>query len=131
MKKTKILNSEISAVIVEMGHTDKLVICDCGFPIHEAKRIDISLCQGVPSFLDTLDTILSELCIERVILAKEIKEKSTELEYNILQYIPHGVKVEYVSHDLLKKESETARAVIRTGETTPFANIILVSGVTF
>ena len=131
MKKTKLLNSKISAVIAEMGHTDELTICDCGFPIRDTERIDLVLHKGVPSFLDTLNTVLSELHIEQVILANEIKTSSPELEKEILSCLPKDVKVKYISHENLKRESANGRAVIRTGETIPFANIILVSGVTF
>ena len=64
MKKTKLLNSMISAVVSEMGHTDTLTISDCGLPIRgEAKRIDLAVKLGVPGFLETLDTVLSELCV--------------------------------------------------------------------
>lgn len=34
-------------------------------------------------------------------------------------------------HEHFKQATKTAKAVIRTGETTPFANVILHSGVIF
>lgn len=39
--------------------------------------------------------------------------------------------VDFVMHDRLKELSHQARGVIRTGEATPFANVILYSGVIF
>jgi len=131
MKKSELLNAEMSQVIAEMGHTDTLTICDCGFPIRGTKRIDLTLHKGVPAFLDVLDTVLTEEHVEKIILANEIKEHSPQLEKEILKRFSKDVKVEYISHEELKKSSELSRAVIRTGECTPFANIILVSGVTF
>lgn len=132
MKKTKLLNSMISAVVSEMGHTDTLTISDCGLPIRgEAKRIDLAVKLGVPGFLETLDTVLSELCVERIILAEEIREKSSWMNEEILQRFSPNIKVEYVPHEKFKKLTEKTTAVIRTGECTSYANIILVSGVTF
>lgn len=132
MKKSTLLNSDISAVIAQMGHTDTLTIGDCGLPIRgAAKRIDLALCKGVPGFLETLDAVLSELCVQKAYLAEEIREKSPQLHQEILKRLGNEVPVEYVSHETLKKHSETSRAVIRTGECTSFSNIVLVSGVTF
>ena len=131
MKKTTLLNSEISAVIAEMGHTDSLAIGDCGLPIpKETKRIDIALIKNIPTFIDTLKGVLEEFQIEEVILAEEIKTVSPELYQDILKVIG-DVKVIYTSHDQFKEELKNCRAVVRTGEQTPYANIILKSGVVF
>ena len=131
MKKSLLLNSEVSAVIAQMGHTDMLTLGDCGLPINGAKRIDLALRRGVPGFLETLDAVLSELCVERVILSKEIKTSSPEMHAEILKRFSDDVTVDYVSHEAFKKLTESSRAVVRTGECTSFANVILVSGVAF
>ena len=131
MKKTTLLNSELSSVIAQMGHTDTLTVGDCGLPIpQETRRIDLALRKGIPGFLDTLDTILEELCVQEIILAEEIKEVSPELWEKTLQRFSE-VKVTYVPHEELKELTKKSRAVVRTGETTSYANVILVSGVTF
>lgn len=132
MRKTTLLNSAVSAVISKMGHTDMLTIGDCGLPIRgEAERIDLALKKGVPTFLETLDTVLSELCVERIILAEEIKTASPKMHEEILKRFEKKVKVDYVPHEEFKKITEKSKAVVRTGECTSYANIILVSGVTF
>ena len=131
MKKTTLLNSNVSSVIAKMGHKDTLTIGDCGLPIPQGtERIDLALKKGVPSFLDTLDTVLTELCVERAILAEEIKTASPQMHTDIVSRL-ENIPIEYVSHEELKHQMQEARAVIRTGECTSFANIILVSGVTF
>ena len=77
MKKTKLINSEISYTISKMGHTDSLTIGDCGLPIpNEVNRIDLALKYGVPTFLETLDTVLEELCVEEIVIANEIIENN-------------------------------------------------------
>ncbi|QJA07792.1 D-ribose pyranase [Romboutsia sp. CE17] len=131
MRKTKLINSEVSYTISKMGHTDSITIGDCGLPIPDGvNRIDLALKYGVPSFLETLDTILEELCVEEVIIAEEIVEKNTIIYDEILKRF-ENIKIIMVSHEEFKNMTKSSKAVVRTGECTPYANIILKSGVVF
>lgn len=130
MKKTTLLNSEISKIVAECGHKDLLVIADSGLPVPEnTKRIDIALSPGVPSFLETLKAVLSELGVEKAYIAKEMIDKNNELYLEITKILQD--KIIIVDHEKLKEMSKVSKAVIRTGEFTSFANIILQSGVEF
>ncbi|WP_326907684.1 D-ribose pyranase [Sedimentibacter sp. MB31-C6] len=139
MKKGKLLNSEISYVISKMGHTDSLTIGDCGLPIPDGvQRIDLAVIKGIPKFIPVLQAILEEQLVEKVILAEEIKENNSELNKEIIEILKQEerksdrlINVEYIPHEYLKQETAKSKAVIRTGEYKPYANIILVSGVTF
>ena len=131
MKKNGVINSELARVIAEMGHKDSLVVSDCGLPIpEEVERIDLSLNKGYPEFLKVLKALLDDLIVEKAVLAAEIKEQSPELEEKILALLP-DVEVEYISHKKFKIATKNSRAVVRSGEITSFANIILISGVDF
>lgn len=131
MKKTALLNSEIVTVISKMGHTDMLAIGDCGLPIpNETKRIDLALIKNLPTFIDTLKSVLMELQIEEVIVAEETKNISPQLMEDIVREIGDA-KITFVSHEDLKELLKDCKAAIRTGEQTPYANIILKSGVVF
>ncbi|AID44635.1 d-ribose pyranase [Candidatus Arthromitus sp. SFB-mouse-Japan] len=131
MKKTCLLNNSISSVISKMGHTDMIAIGDCGLPIpKETKRIDLALTKGIPSFLDTLKTTLTELEIEEIIIAKETEETSPKI-FNEIKNLIGNAKITFVSHEIFKTNLKECKAVIRTGEQTPYANIILKSGVVF
>ncbi|WIW70347.1 D-ribose pyranase [Anaerosinus gibii] len=131
MKKIGVINGPISEVIAKMGHYDMLMLGDAGLPIPPGvRRIDLALCQGVPSFIQTLRVVLSELKLQSVVVASEMQEVSPELYKKTLNELD-GVEVELVSHEELKAMSQKAVAVIRTGEFTPYANIILKSGVVF
>lgn len=131
MKKTKLINSEISYTIAKMGHTDTLTIGDCGLPIpNGVDRIDLALKHGVPTFLETLDTVLEELCVEEIVIASEIREKNEEIYKELLSRF-ENVVINEVYHDEFKKMIKESKAVIRTGECSPYANIILKSGVVF
>lgn len=131
MKKIGILNSEISKIISELGHMDQIVICDAGLPIpSHVKRIDLALKKGVPSFEDTLQTVLTELQVEKMIYAEELSTKSPHIEQQIQTLLPN-TECQQVPHDQFKELTKNAKAVIRTGEFTPYANIILQAGVVF
>ena len=134
MKKIGTLNSTLSLIIAEMGHTDTLAIGDAGLPIPESTlRIDLALTRGVPGFLQTLKTVLLELEVEKIVLAEEIRtagEASSQLLEELTSMLP-GVPVTFVPHETFKKRLSSCRAVVRTGECTPYANIILSSGVSF
>jgi D-ribose pyranase len=131
MKKIGILNNEISKVISELGHTDTIVICDSGLPIpSHVKRIDLALKRGLPSFIDCLTTVLEEMQVERAYFAREMNESNPQLKDRMAQELKEAELCE-ISHEQLKQLSHEAKAVIRTGECTPYANVILQAGVIF
>ena len=133
MKREGILNSEISRVLSYMGHTDLIAVGDCGLPIpDEVERIDLALKFGVPTFMETLETVVKDMKVEKIVLAEEIKTKNPKVlcEIEVL-FAEQNIEVEFVSHVELKALTHNCKAVIRTGETTPYANIILQSGCIF
>jgi D-ribose pyranase len=131
MKKIGILNSELSRVISELGHMDTLVIADAGLPIpSHVKRIDLALKEGVPSFIETIETVLQEMCVEKAFLAQEMEVSSPSKQKELLRVLP-DVTIKVISHDELKALTHQAKAVIRTGEFTPYANVVLEAGVIF
>lgn len=139
MKKGVLLNSEISYIVSKMGHTDMLTIGDCGLPVPGGvQKIDLAVKKGLPEFLPVLSAVLEELFIEKVILAKEIISENPELNDRIVEIIRSAeneekrtINIEYVPHEDFKRKTSVSKAVIRTGEFKSYANIILVSGVTF
>ncbi|WP_226581011.1 D-ribose pyranase [Halobacillus litoralis] len=132
MKKTGVLHPELNKLITEMGHTDELVVTDAGLPLPEevTTRVDLALVKDMVPFLTVLDNVLNELSIEKVIMAEEIREKSPEMHEEILKRL-HGVEVEYVPHVDFKQRTKQARGLVRSGEHTSFANVILVGGVVY
>ena len=137
MKRNGILNSDISRVLSYMGHTDRICIGDCGLPVpDETERIDLALRFGQPSFMDVLTEVAKDMKVERIFLAEEMKEKNEAQLKAVLSFFENSEtgfapEVEYVSHEQLKKMTADCKAVIRTGETTPYSNIILQSGCIF
>ena len=133
MKKAGILNSDISRVLSYMGHTDLICVGDCGLPIpDEVERIDLALKFGVPSFMETLEVVVNDMKVEKIVLAEEIKTQNPKVLGEIeALFTEQNIEVEYVSHVELKALTRDCKAVIRTGETTPYANIILQAGCIF
>ena len=127
MKRGTLLNAELSGLIAAMGHGDLLVVGDAGLPVPAGVRcIDLAVTAGVPRFLEVLDAVLSELIVERYGVANEIGPALI----NELPLRSLGSPAQ-MSHEDLKLASHRARAIIRTGEFTPYANICLWSGVAF
>ncbi|MCW7554678.1 D-ribose pyranase [Endozoicomonas gorgoniicola] len=139
MKKNKLLHPQLSKVVASLGHGQGLTIADCGLPIStDVDRIDLALTHGIPGFLETLDVVLSETVVEQIIIAKEFLQISPETHNRFIERIhqlesEQGKAVELieVSHEQFKQLSDQSLAVVRTGECTPYANVILKSGVAF
>lgn len=131
MKKTKVINSDISRVIAQMGHFDKLSIGDAGMPVPAGtEKIDLAVDNGIPSFTQVLLNVLEELEVQRIYLAEEIKTENPKMLESIQEIIPN-VPVTFIPHSEMKQDLNNCRAFIRTGEMTPYSNIILESGVVF
>ncbi|HXV42921.1 MAG TPA: D-ribose pyranase [Anaerolineae bacterium] len=131
MKKIGIINQPISAVIASLGHTDTVVVADAGLPIPAGpERIDLALSAGLPTFLDTLRVVLTEMQVERAIVADEMLAVSPAV-YQAVKALLGNTPIDTMPHQTCKEQTRSARAVIRTGEFTPYANIILVAGVVF
>lgn len=131
MKKTKVINSDISRVIAQMGHFDKLSIGDAGMPVPKGtEKIDLAIGNGIPSFMDVLNNVLEELEVQKIFLAEEIKENNPTVLAQITDRLP-DTPIEFIPHNDMKAELNNCHAFIRTGEMTPYANILLESNVVF
>lgn len=128
MKKGKLINHPISSLIASLGHTDEIVIADAGLPIpKETERIDLALTAGIPTFEDTLRTVLAEMCVEKAYVSNEIEDYSPQV-LTLIQAAIGDLPVKSIPHPQFKERTKRSRAIIRTGEFTPYANVILVAG---
>lgn len=128
MKKSGILHPALSHLLASTGHTDYFTICDKGFPVPDSPdRIDLALVEGIPTVLDVLGVIIPEWNIDRVLIAEEMTEVSPALAEE-LRRVLGSTPIQTLSHLELKQLGATGKATVRTGDSTPYANIILVSG---
>jgi D-ribose pyranase len=131
VRKSGLLHTRLAAVLTELGHTDTLVVADAGLPVPPGvERIDLALVPSVAGVIDTLQAVLAELAVESAVVAEELVERSPAMS-TALNRLLRDLPVRSVPHEEFKRLTASARAVVRTGECTPYANIVLVAGVTF
>lgn len=126
MRKSGILNAQLAGLLARLGHTDTVVVADCGLPVPaDVPVVDLALVFGVPRFDDVFNALLAELEIEGVTVADQAPQAVHDL-------IPEEVEmIAEIDHEDLKEMVAGAAFVVRTGETTPYANAILHCGVPF
>ncbi len=128
MKRGGILHPALGHLLLSTGHTDYFTICDRGFPVPEGpERIDLALVDGLPTVPDVLRAVHAEWSIDRVVITQEMTDVSPG-RVDELRHLLGDLPFETISHLELKHLAATARATVRTGDTVPYANIIVVSG---
>lgn len=129
MKRVGLLNPELLRVVAELGHTDTLVVADAGLPIpRDVRRVDLSVVPGLPRFLPVLAAVLSELSVEEALAAEEMAAANAPA-FRELAALLGSVPLRLVPHVELKAALAATKGVVRTGECTPYCNVILRSGV--
>lgn len=127
MRRGGILHPALSAHLARLGHTDTFVIGDCGLPVPPGvERVDLAVVMGVPRFVEVADALLAEVEVEAAVIASEAT--GSPAGEMLAQRFPGA---ETVPHEELKQLMRQARFVVRTGETTPYANVIVRCGVPF
>lgn len=125
MKKLTLLNREVSRAIADLGHRDLLVLADAGHAIPRgADRIDLALRPGQPPMLDVLETVLTELRVEAYVVCREMEAANPGLLGAYGRALPDAERI-VVEYADFRQLVESAKSVIRTGECSPFANVIL------
>jgi D-ribose pyranase len=128
MKRGGILNPVLSHLLASTGHTDYFTVCDRGFPVPDGpERIDLALVDDIPTVLDVLTAVAAEWSLDRVLIAHEMVAISPDRVAE-MRALLRDIPFERVSHGQLKRLAQSARATVRTGDTVPYANIIVVSG---
>jgi D-ribose pyranase len=131
MKRTPLLHAELSEVIARLGHGDLLVIADAGLPIPEGpRRIDLALTANVPRFHEVLKAVLSEMQVEGAVVAAELPGANPAVHAELIRQLGE-TPVSTLSHEEFKRATKAARAIVRSGEFSPYANVILRAGVVF
>ncbi|CAL2064897.1 D-ribose pyranase [Streptomyces murinus] len=126
MKKSGILNRHLAGALAELGHGDKVLVCDAGMPIPSGPRVvDLAFRAGVPSFAEVFAGLVDELVLEGATVAEELRGGHLDLVER------QFANLDFVPHERLKELSAGARLIVRTGEASPYANVLLRCGVFF
>lgn len=132
MQKGGMLNSSIAKVLADLGHTDTIVIGDCGLPVPAGvQKIDLALKPGTPSFLEVVEEVAKNMVIEKVEIAGEMEGRNPAVYSAMKQLFTEKEWIIDVDHEAFKEATKKAKCIIRTGEITPYANVILHSNVFF
>lgn len=132
MQKGGMLNSAIAKVLADLGHTDTIVIGDCGLPVPAGvQKIDLALKPGTPSFMEVVTEVAKNMVIEKVEIAGEMAERNPQVFAAMKALFPAEQWLVDADHEAFKEATKKAKCVIRTGEITPYANVILHSNVFF
>ena len=128
MLKTGILNPQLNSLLSRIRHTNTLVIADRGFPFWpQLETVDISLIDNVPTVLQVLAALRTNFVIGEVWMAREFLEHNSEPTTGEFVRALAGIKVGHEPHVDFKKRVPDAIGLIRTGDSTPYANLILTS----
>jgi D-ribose pyranase len=129
MLKQGILNPQILSLVARVRHTNILVISDRGFPCWpQIETVDLSLVDDIPTVLQVLNAIRPNFDISHILMAQEFKMENTpETQQRFVATIA-DLPLTFEPHIEFKQRVSHAIGLIRTGDTTPYANMILVSG---
>ena len=129
MLRTGILNPSINSLIARVRHTNLLVISDRGFPFWPMiETVDISLVDDVPTILQVLEALRANFNIGQIYMAEEFTQENSQATQDQFAKAMEGIPVTFESHeDVFKKRVPSAIGLIRTGDTTQYANLILES----
>ena len=129
MKRGGIINANLAGSIGRLGHTDLVVVSDAGLPIPPGPAVvDLAFQFGVPTFETVLSGLLEELVVESAIAAEEVETRNPRSHEPLETRLPN---LELIPHEELKRTVTRAKLVVRTGEATPYSNVILRCGVPF
>lgn len=132
MKNSPLLHSRLSAVVAALGHGELLVIADAGLPVPPGvELIDLALSPGIPTVEAVLSAVLAELVAESgVTNAEQAPAYAARLRRHWQSLVPQA-PLDTIAHAGLKELSSVSHAVVRTGEFTPYANVVIRAGVPF
>ncbi|WP_308916561.1 D-ribose pyranase [Jannaschia sp. LMIT008] len=130
MKRSRLLNAELSHAIASMGHGDLMIVCDAGFPIpRDAWRIDLALVPDVPDLKTVLGAVADAFIAEKVAYADTLPEHNAPLLETVRGLFPDAEHGFETHEDILGGLAARAKCIVRTGAFDPWGNILLYSGV--
>ena len=132
MKRGGIINAALAGELARLGHTHTVVIADAGLPLPaDRATVDLAVRFGLPRFDDVLAAVLDEIVVEGATAAREIVEANPACWAQLQRRLQLVEPITLITHEALKAQLATARLIVRTGEDTPYSNVVLRCGVPF
>ncbi len=128
MLKTGIINPQLLELLARVRHTNTLVIADRGFPFWpEIETVDLSLVDGVPTVALVFEAIRANFVIGHAWAAEEFLTANPAGVRKSFEVRLKGIPLTFEPHVAFKKRVPSAIGLIRTGDTIPYANLIIES----
>lgn len=128
MLKSGILNPALLGLLARVRHTNTLVIADRGFPFWpQIETVDLSLVDGIPTVLQVLAALRPNFVIGRAWTAREFLQHNPAVARRARAAALRGIPVTFEPHVRFKRRVPSAIGLIRTGDTAPYANLIIES----
>ena len=132
-----LLSPELLTVLAEMGHGDELAIVDANFPAKTMARrlVRISgtttrVLEAVLTLLPLDDFVEAPVTVMQVVGAPdEIPETAREYQVVVNSAEGKSVKVERIDRFAFYERCKAAFAVVATGETRLYGNVLVKKGV--
>ena len=132
MLKSEIIHPQVLKLLGELGHTDKITVADAGLPIPAGvERIELAWSPNEPKLVAVLRVLVENTVIQKAYIAEEIKSLGDSETYTCILKILEGIPIEYIPHSVFKQMTQDVKGVIRTGEFSPYPNVILECGCRF
>ena len=128
MLRSGILNPAVLSLLARVRHTNTLVIADRGFPTWPGvETVDLSLVDDVPTVAQVVFALRDNFVIGGVHAAEELRSaNSADAVAHHLSAL-RGLPVYFEPHLALRARVTRALGIIRTGDTTQYANLVIES----
>jgi D-ribose pyranase len=126
--KSGIIHADLAYRLAGLRHLETFVICDAGLPLGALPCIDLGYRYGSPSFADVVQTVLPAVVVQDSWISTEMIA-ANPAAFAVLT--GQGLRPNRIDHEVFKKRVLNARFAIRTGEATPYANVLCQAGVPF
>ncbi|HEX9048788.1 MAG TPA: L-fucose mutarotase [Verrucomicrobiae bacterium] len=132
------ISPELLKVLAEMGHGDEIILADAHFPGHavnprvlRADGVDIAtLVDGILPIFE-LDSYAPPLAMMAAVPGDKLDPKVESSYMKVVRkHVPNAKVPERVERFAFYERAKTAFAVVMTGETAKYGNLILKKGVT-
>jgi L-fucose mutarotase len=136
-KIPKNLSPEIVKTLMEMGHGDEITLADANFPAHSCNsRVIRADGLGIPGLLESIMQLFpldryskTQIGLMQVVPGDDVNPVIWDEYKDIIEKSGEKFEIEYIERFAFYERSKINFAVIQTGETALYGNIMLKKGV--
>lgn len=137
MNTQGLLNAPLSHIIATLSPVEYLTLINAQLAVPSSpvpEQIDLSVSPGIPNLMHVVRAIAEEMPINKVIVTQSFAQDAHPLYQELVSFLQqlseqqhHTVDFVQVSDEEFRQMAKMSRAIVRTGESVPFANVIVQS----